>query len=88
MRKYLIGVLAAMVGAVAFSSVASAEVTALRIEANAAPSKQDKKVRGGVSTNFTSTDTHSGVFGCANALSCYAFPPSTNSVTPTGGRPS
>jgi hypothetical protein len=81
MRKYLIGVLAAMVSALAFSSVASAEVTALRIEANAAPSKQDKKVRGPLTVYFESNDTHAGTLPCplgtANSTACYAFPPST-----------
>jgi hypothetical protein len=92
MRKYLIGVLAAMVSAVAFSSVASADVTALRIEATATPSKQDKKVRGPLSVYFESNDTHVGTLPCplgtANTLACYAFPPSTQAkvVFPTDFR--
>jgi hypothetical protein len=83
MRKYLIGAMVAgLVGALTFPSIGSADTTALTITSPVTPSKQDRKVRGGVSTVFTSTDTHAGVFGCANALSCYAFPPSTNaSVT-------
>jgi hypothetical protein len=80
MRKYLIGVIACLVGALTFPSIGSADTTALTITSPVTPSKQDKKVRGGVSTVFTSTDTHAGVLGCANALSCYAFPPSTNAL--------
>jgi hypothetical protein len=79
MRKYLIGAMVAgLVGALAFPSIGSADTTALTITSPVSPSKQDRKVRGGVTTTFTSTDTHAGVFGCANALACYAFPPSTN----------
>ena len=88
MRKYLIGVIAAMVSAMAFSSVASADVTALRTEATATPSKQDKKVRGPLNVYFESNDTHVGVFGCANSIACYAFPPSIQArvVFPTDFR--
>jgi hypothetical protein len=84
MRKYLIGVIAAMVSAMAFASVASAEVTALNIGANISPPKQDKKVRGPVNVFFESNDTHVGTLPCplgtANSLSCYAFPPSVQAV--------
>jgi hypothetical protein len=84
MRKYLIGVAVGLVGAVAFSSVASADVTALRIGASVTPSKQDKKVRGPVNVFFESNDTHVGALPCplgtANTLACYAFPPSTQAV--------
>jgi hypothetical protein len=77
MRKYVIGAIAGLVGAMAFASVASADVTALRVEANANPSKQDKKVRGPVNVYFESNDTHAGVFDCTTVgPGCYAFPPS------------
>ena len=59
-RKYLIGVIAGLVSAMAFSSVASADVTALRTEATATPSKQDEKVRGPLNVYFESNDTHVG----------------------------
>ncbi len=81
MRKYLIGVFAGLVSTMAFASVASADVTALRIEATATPSKQDANVRGPLSNvYFESNDTHAGALPCplgtANSLTCYAFPPS------------
>jgi hypothetical protein len=82
MRKYLIGVIACLVGALTFPSIGSADTTALTITSPVTPSKQDKKVRGGVSTVFTSTDTHAGDLPCptgtVSMLSCYAYPPSTN----------
>jgi hypothetical protein len=84
MRKYLIGVIAAMVSAMAFASVASAEVTALNIGAKITPTKQNKKVRGPVNVFFESNDTHVGALPCplgtANSTACYAFPPSTQAV--------
>lgn len=88
MRKYLIGVIAGLVGALALSSVASAAVTGLRVGANVTPSKQDKKVRGGASVFFESNDTHAGALlgepGCiapnTNTPACLAFPPSTQTV--------
>jgi hypothetical protein len=90
-RKYLIGVMAAgLVGAVALSGVATADVTSLSIGANVTPSKQDKKKRGGVSTFFESNDGHAGVLlgepGCATANpACQYNPPSVQSriVFPT-----
>src|SRR5512144_385996 len=48
MRKYVIGVIAGLAGALALSGVASAAVTSLRIESQDTPAKQDKKVRGPV----------------------------------------
>jgi hypothetical protein len=84
MRKYLIGVIAAMASAMVFSSVASADVTALNIGANITPAKQDKKVRGPVNVFFESNDTHVGALPCplgtANSTACYAFPPSVQAV--------
>jgi hypothetical protein len=84
MRKYLIGVIAAMVSAMAFASVASAEVTALNIGAKITPTKQNKKVRGPVNVFFESNDTHAGALPCplgtANSTACYAFPPSTSTL--------
>jgi hypothetical protein len=80
MRKYLIGMVAALVGALALSSVASADVTSVGIVSNITPAKQDKKVRGPVNIFFQSSDTHTGnqpcPLGTANSPSCYAFPPS------------
>lgn len=85
MRKYLIGALAGLVSAMAFASVASADVTALSIDpTTVTPAKQDKKVRGPVNVSFTSIDTHAGDLPCptgtANSLSCSAFPPSIRSL--------
>jgi hypothetical protein len=83
MRKYVIGMVAALVGALALSSVASADVTNVGIVANITPSKQSKKVRGPANIFFQSTDTHTGNFNCGaltNDPSCYAFPPSIQSV--------
>ena len=84
MRKYLIGVMAAgLVGALTFPSIGSADTTALSITSPVTPTKQDKKVRGGVSTTFTSNDTHAGALlnepGCIQpniTATCFAFPPS------------
>jgi hypothetical protein len=91
MRKYLIGVMAAgLVGAVAFSGIATADVTGLSIGAKVTPSKQDKKKRGGVTTFFESNDAHEGALlgepGCASANpQCKYNPPSVQSfiVFPT-----
>jgi hypothetical protein len=96
MRNYLIGAVAGLVGAMAFASVASADVTALRVEATATPSKQDKKVRGPVNVYFESNDSHAGTTappapclpGTVGTNSCYAFPPSIQArvVFPTDFR--
>jgi hypothetical protein len=84
MRKYLIGMIAALAGALALSSVASADVTAVNIATSLTPAKQNKKVRGPVNIFFQSTDTHVGALPCplgtANSPTCYAFPPSIQSV--------
>jgi hypothetical protein len=83
MRKYLIGMIAALVGALALSSVASADVTGVNIISNVTPAKQNKKVRGPANIFFQSSDTHAGNLPCplgtANSPSCYAFPPSIQS---------
>ncbi len=91
MRKYLIGVLAlGLVGAVAFSGIASGDVTKLTITSPVTPSKQDKKKRGPVTTTFTSEDTHEGITvppggpGCTPpatvTAACKYYPASTKSV--------
>jgi hypothetical protein len=90
-RKYLIGVMAGgLLGALALSGVSSAAVSGLTITSPVSPAKQDKKIRGGVTTTFTSTDSHSGITvppggaGCAPpavvTVACKYFPPSTQSV--------
>ena len=83
MRKYLIGMIAALAGALALSSVASADVTSVGIVSNVTPAKQNKKVRGPANIFFQSSDTHAGnrpcPLGTANSPSCYAFPPSVQS---------
>ena len=83
MRKYLIGVVAGLAGALALAGVASAAVTSLRIESQDTPAKQDKKVRGPVSIFFSSNDAHAGAFlgqpGCLignEGVGCFAYPPS------------
>jgi hypothetical protein len=90
MRKYLIGVSLGLVGAVAFSGIASAAVSNLTISSPVTPSKQDKKKRGPVSTTFTSEDAHDGITvppggpGCAPpavvTAACKYYPASTRSV--------
>ncbi len=84
MRKYLIGVIAGLVGAVAFSSVASADVTNLTIQTSNTPSKAPKKRFVGGSNFFQSSDTHAGDLPCplgtAGSPTCRAFPPSTLST--------
>jgi hypothetical protein len=83
-RKYLIGTIACLVGVFAFSSVASAAVTALDVGLNISPKKQDNKVRGPSSVFFESNDTHAGLIPCppgtANTVQCGAYPPSTQAV--------
>lgn len=90
-RKYLIGVMATgLVGAVALSGIASADVTELTITTQVTPSKQDKKKRGGVSVFFSSADKHEGTTvppggaGCAPpatvTATCKYFPPSTRTL--------
>jgi len=86
MRKYVIGVIVGLAGAMAFASVASAAVTALNIGANITPTKQNKKVRGGVSVFYESNDAHAGDLlgqgGClaGNNVACLAYPPSVSDV--------
>jgi hypothetical protein len=83
-RKYLIGTITCLVGVFAFSSVASAAVTALNIGVNISPTKQQKKVRGPASVFFESNDTHAGFLPCppgtGNTDACRAYPPSTQAV--------
>ena len=68
----------------ALSSVASAAVTGVSIQNTVTPSKGDKKIRSGVSTFFSSNDTHEGFLPCplgtAASPTCRAFPPSVRSV--------
>jgi hypothetical protein len=90
MRKSLIGVMAlGLVGAVALSGLASADVTKLTNTAQVSPAKQFKKKRGAVSVFYVSEDTHEGTTippggpGCTPTgvtPSCKYFPPSTRSV--------
>ena len=55
-RKYLIGALVGVIGALAFSGVASAAPTGQTLQTTLAPAKQDKKIFGGVSLhNIIST---------------------------------
>jgi hypothetical protein len=68
----------------AFSSVASAAVTALNVGLNITPKKQNKKVRGPSSVFFESNDLHAGLIPCppgtANTVDCGAYPPSVQAV--------
>jgi hypothetical protein len=83
-RKYLIGTITCLVGVFAFSSVASAAVTALDVGVNITPKKQDKKKRGPSSVFFESNDAHAGLLPCppgtANTVDCRAYPPSVQAV--------
>ena len=55
-RKYLIGALVGVIGALALSGVANAAVTGQTLQTTLSPAKQDKKVFGGVSLhNIIST---------------------------------
>jgi hypothetical protein len=61
--SYLIGVVLAVVGAMAFSGTASASVTGQTYTVRTSPPKQDKKVFGAVGPFFTAVDTsYSGGF--------------------------
>jgi hypothetical protein len=89
-RKYLIGVALGLVGALALSGVASAAVTGVTWTANATPTKQDKKKRGGVAFQIGTAETHAGLDfppggpGCMPptvvTAACKYFPPSHTSV--------
>jgi hypothetical protein len=57
-RKYLIGALLGVVGALAFSGVASAAPTGHSLQARVAPAKQDNKVFGGASLSLTIASTY------------------------------
>jgi hypothetical protein len=72
-RRYLIGVALGLVGALALSGVASAAVTGVTWTANATPTKQDKKKRGGVAITL----------GTAEARTGLTFPPGGPGCTPT-----
>jgi hypothetical protein len=87
MRKYLIGMIVGLIGAVALSSVAWADVTGVSIESSVTPAKGDKKVRNGISDFFSSNDMHSGALlgqpGCLignEGPSCFSYPPSVRSL--------
>ncbi|HET9119621.1 MAG TPA: hypothetical protein VFN72_03740, partial [Solirubrobacterales bacterium] len=55
-RKYLIGALAGVIGALAFSSMASANATSMGLQTTLSPTKQSNKQFGGVSLhNIIST---------------------------------
>ena len=86
MRRYVIGTIAGLVSAVALSNIASAEVTSLSIASRWTPAKQDKKTRGPAKVSIESNEAHAGTFfgqpGCmtANELTCFANPPSLQSL--------
>lgn len=86
MRKYVIGTIAGLVGAVALSNITSAEVTSLSIGSRWTPAKQDKKTHGPAKLFIESNEAHAGAFlgqpGCTagNELSCFATPPSVQSL--------
>ena len=86
MRRYVIGMIAGLVGAVALSSIASADVTSLSIGARWTPAKQDKKRHGPAKVFIETNEAHAGAFlgqpGCTagNELSCFATPPSVQSL--------
>ncbi len=86
LRKYLIGMIAGLVGVLALSSLASAEVTSLSIGSQWTPTKQVKKKRGPAKTFFESNEAHAGDFlgqpGCLGGddPACYAYPPALQSL--------
>ena len=94
MRRYVIGMIAGLVGAVALSSIASADVTSLSIGAHWTPAKQDKKRHGPAKVFIETNEAHAGAFlgqpGCTagNELSSFATPPSVQEPDhlPEGGR--
>jgi hypothetical protein len=57
-RKYLIGTLLGVVGALAFSGIASAAPTGHSVQAKVTPAKQDNKRFGGASLNFNIRSTY------------------------------
>jgi hypothetical protein len=57
-RKYLIGALVCVIGAMTFSGVASARPIGHSLQAKTAPAKQDNKRFGGASLNLTIASTY------------------------------
>jgi hypothetical protein len=57
-RKYLIGALVGVIGAMTFSGAASARPIAHSLQAKTAPAKQDNKKFGGASVNLTIASTY------------------------------
>jgi hypothetical protein len=57
-RKYLIGALVGVIGALVLSGIASARPIAHSVQANVAPAKQNKKQFGGVSLGLTIGSTY------------------------------
>jgi hypothetical protein len=86
MRKYVIGMIAGVVGAVALSGVAWGEVTSLSIGSQWTPAKQDKMRHGPAKVLIETNEAHAGAFfgqpGCTTAseVTCFANPPSTQSL--------
>jgi hypothetical protein len=86
MRKYVTGTIAGLVGALALSNIASAEVTSLSIGSRWTPAKQDKRAHGPAKVFIESNEAHAGTFlgqpGCTTGseLTCFANPPSLQSL--------
>jgi hypothetical protein len=86
MRKYVIGMIVGLVGALGPSSVAAAEVTSMNLGSQWTPAKQDEKRHGPAKVFIETNEAHAGALfgqpGCTtgNALTCYATPPSVQSL--------
>ncbi len=86
MRKYVIATIAGLIGAVAFSNIASADVTSLGIGSRWTPAKQDAKKHGPATVFFETNEAHAGAFlgqpGCTTSseLTCFATPASVQSL--------
>jgi hypothetical protein len=84
-RRYVIGMIVGLVGAVTLSSIASADVTSLSIGSRWTPAKQDKKRHGPATVFIETNEAHAGTLlgqpGCTagNELSCFATPSSVQS---------
>jgi hypothetical protein len=86
MRKYVIGMIAGLLGAVTLLSVASADVTSLSIGSRWTPAKQDKKRHGPATVFIETNEVHMGALlgqpGCTTGseVTCLASPPSIQSL--------
>lgn len=86
MRKYLIGMIGGLIGAVVISNIALAEVTSLSIGSQWTPAKQDIKRHGPAKVFIETNEAHAGTLlgqpGCTTGseVTCLANPSAIQSL--------